>query len=147
MNRCEGCGLEIANGTDGCQELFDTFRVRELNELASGYRSTRLTIDVYSLQHPERYCVSAKSLAAHLTGVAWALDHGGGERGLQVLQRCAKPPLPAERGQLTIAGLAAASDPDDYMVRLDRWARSVWEAYAPLHQMASDWIAAAVGRG
>ncbi len=82
LDRCQGCGLVIAHGADGCQDRFDVFRVREARELAPDYRSTRLTIDVYSLQHSERYCVSAKSLAAHLTGVAWSIEHDGSERGL-----------------------------------------------------------------
>lgn len=151
MNRCEGCGLVIANGADGCQAAFDAFRVREVRELASGYASTRLTIDVYSLQHPDRYCVSAKSLAAHLTGLAWSIEQGGSERGLQIPQRwlnspgkLVKPGLPRERGALTIAYVAAAESPDDYAVRLARWAQSTWAAYAPLHQVAWDWISAAL---
>ena len=73
MDACGGCGLEIVGGEAACQALFDAFRVRETAELAPSYASTRLTVDVYCLQHPDRYCVSAKSLAAHLTGYATLL--------------------------------------------------------------------------
>ena len=138
----------IAGGTDGCQRLVDEFRAREMSELAPSYAWTRLTVDVYCLQHPDRYCVSAKSLAAHLTGLAWTLEHGVDQgAGLRKLQRSldgrvdrAKPPIPRERGKLTIADVTAAHD---YTAAVDAWARSTWEAYSPLHETARAWIARA----
>ncbi|HET7465879.1 MAG TPA: DUF5946 family protein [Candidatus Dormibacteraeota bacterium] len=154
MEECGGCGLRIAGGAEGCQALFDEFRAREMSELAPGYASTRLTVDVYCLQHPDRYCVSAKSLAAHLAGVGWAVERGGGEWGLRQLQRwldagprLQKPALPERRGALTIAGVAPAATTADYVAALDRWARSTWSAYADLHDVARRWIDAAVGLG
>jgi Family of unknown function (DUF5946) len=148
---CEGCGLRIAGGTTSCQAMFDEFRAREMSELAPSYASTRLTVDVYCLQHPDRYCVSAKSLAAHLTGVGWAVERGGGEWGLRRLQRwldsspaLKKPALPASRGELTIADLSGAADTGAYIAALDRWARTTWAAYSELHEIARRWIDAAV---
>jgi len=127
--------------------LFDEFRVREMSGLAGSYAATRLTIDVYCLQHPERYCVSAKSLAAHLTGLCWALEHGISEGGLRELQRrldgrhdLVKPPLPSSRGTLTVADIARVAGPDEYMKALDGWARSTWAAYADLQETARAWI-------
>jgi hypothetical protein len=143
--------LEIAGGTDGCQALFDQFRLREASELARDYGSTRLTIDIYSVQHPDRYCVSAKSLAAHLTGLCWAVERGGSEAGLRALQRWLngsvplnKPDIPKNRGKLTVADIASAVDQPAYAAALDRWARSTWEAYSPLHEVARHWIDEAV---
>jgi hypothetical protein len=143
--------LEIAGGTDGCQALFDQFRVRESAELARDYGSTRLTIDIYSVQHPDRYCVSAKSLAAHLTGLCWAVERGESEVGLRVLQRWLngsvplnKPAIPKDRGKLTVADIASAVEQAAYAAALDRWARSTWEAYSPLHEVARHWIDEAV---
>jgi len=148
---CQGCGLQVAGGTAGCQAIFDEFRAREMSELAPTYASTRLTVDVYCLQHPDRYCVSAKSLAAHLTGVGWAVERGGGEWGLRQLQRwldtgpkLEKPALPAGHGALTIADVTGAADTDAYIGALDRWARSTWMAYSELHDIAGRWIEAAV---
>lgn len=116
-------------------------------ELATAYAPTRLSIDVYCLQHPERYCVSAKSLAAHLTGLCWALEHGISEGGLRELQRrlnsqndLVKPPIPAGRGALTVADISTVAGPGEYMQALDRWARSTWAAYADLHETARAWI-------
>src|SRR5260370_28960709 len=85
LGTCDGCGLEIAGGTHGCQALFDQFRLRESAELAHDYGPTRLTIDTYSVQHPDRYCVSAKSLAAHLTALCLALERGAKEAALRRL--------------------------------------------------------------
>jgi len=102
---------------------------------------------VYCLQHPESYCVSAKSLAAHLIGLCWALEHGGGEGGLHELQRrfnrrieFVKPAIPASRGEITIADIASVDGPDEYLQALDGWARSTWAAYAGLHETARAWI-------
>jgi len=148
---CEGCGLLVAGATEGCQAMFDEFRAREMSDLAPSYASTRLSVDVYCLQHPDRYCVSARSLAAHLTGVGWAVERGGGEWGLRQLQRwldtgpkLEKPALPAGRGALTIADIAGARDTDAYFATLDRWARSTWTAYSELHEIARRWIDSAV---
>jgi Family of unknown function (DUF5946) len=154
MEACEGCGLQIAGGTQGCQALFDQLRLRESTELATTYGSTRLTIDVYCLQHPDRYCVSAKSLAAHLTGVGWALERGGDESGLRALQRwlngkveLSKPPVPRLRGEVTIADLASVEGSAAYAAAAERWARSTWAAYSSLHGVARGWIDQAVQRG
>ncbi len=151
MDVCEGCGLHVSGGTAGCQAMFDEFRAREMSELAPSYASTRLTVDVYCLQHPDRYCVSAKSLTAHLTGVGWAVERGGGEWGLRQLQRwldtgpkLEKPAPPTGHGALTIADIASIKDTDDYVAALDRWARSTWTAYSDLHDIAGRWIDAAV---
>jgi hypothetical protein len=121
--------------------------VREVASLATDYRSTRLSVDVYCLQHSERYCVSAKSLAAHLTGLAWSQERDGSIHGLQVLQRwldspgeLQKPGLPAGRGDLTVQQVVAANGPEDYAVRLAEWAASTWAAYDALHEVARAWI-------
>jgi hypothetical protein len=118
-----------------------------MSELAPSYAPTRLTIDIYSLQHPERYCVSAKSLAAHLTGLCWALEHGIGEGGLRELQRrlevrrdLVKPPIPTGHGNLTVGDIAGVAGPDEYAKALDRWARSTWAAYGDLQETARAWI-------
>jgi len=115
------------------------------------YTVRRLAVDCYCLQHPDRYCVSAKSLAAHLTGACWALEFGGGEPGLKALQSwlngrvpLAKPALPSSFGALTVADVAAA---DSLAEGVEAWARSTWEAYAGLHPTTRGWVKAATGRG
>jgi hypothetical protein len=138
MDSCEGCGLLIAGGTAGCQALFDELRSGQL--VASTYQAQRMTVDTYCLQHPDRYCVSAKSLAAHLTGLCWALEYSGNPSGLNALQRwlngpprIEKPSVRSFRGALTVA-----DTPD--LEAIERWARSTWEAYSSLHPLARQWI-------
>ena len=115
------------------------------------YTVRRLAVDCYCLQHPDRYCVSAKSLAAHLTGLAWALEFGGGGEGLAGLQRwlsgkvpLVKPELPERFGGVTVADAAEAEDPP---AAVDAWARSTWAAYAELHPIARRWVETATARG
>ena len=146
-DRCDGCGLAIAGGTDGCQTLFDDESVREYgNVLFAGRR--RLVVDTYALQHPERYCASATSLAAHLTGLCVAIEHRAREQELNdAIQRWLsrrpeldKPALPTGRGPLTIANVLAATDAVDHRSIVERWARGTWAAYAGLQPVARAWV-------
>jgi hypothetical protein len=111
------------------------------------YPIRRLAVDCYCLQHPDRYCVSAKSLAAHLTGACWALEFGGGVEGLRALQSwlngqvpLAKPQLPSTFGEITVVDV---SDAAALAPAVDAWARATWEAYAELHDIARAWVRAA----
>ena len=61
-NRCEGCGLQVAGGTAGCQAILDQLLALHFGN-ATYFGVHRLFIDTYGLQHPERYCASFKSLA------------------------------------------------------------------------------------
>ena len=107
-----------------------------------------MTVDTYSLQHPDRYCISAKSLAAHLTGLCWLLELAGNRavgseslrRWLDGQPRMEKPAVPSFRGRLTVADVRDAADPDAYARAVEAWARSTWEAYASLHSLAHHWI-------
>jgi hypothetical protein len=147
IERCEGCGLAVAGGTSGCQAIFDELLARDFGDIAY-FRTHRMMVDVYSLQHPDRYCASAKSLAAHLTGLAWLMEHDGnravGNASLRPWLdgpgRLVKPPLPAFRGALTVAHVRGASGPIAHASAVEEWARSTWEAYAPLHEVARQWI-------
>jgi uncharacterized protein DUF5946 len=125
----------------------DALLARDFSDVAY-FRVHRLMVDTYALQHPERYCASAKSLAAHLTGLCWLIERGGsravgGEplRGwLNGKVPLEKPAIPAHRGTLTIADVMDAPDAAAYADAVDRWSRATWEAYAPLHAQARAWI-------
>jgi len=151
---CDGCGLEVAGGTRGCQLVMDELVARDFTSIYH-FRVHRMMVDTYSLQHPERYCASAKSLAAHLTGLGWLVEHEGDRAvGSEALRHwldgrpaLEKPPIPSFRGRLTIGDVRAAEDPDAYARAVERWARSTWEAYAPLHEVAREWIRHALATG
>ena len=146
-DRCDGCGLAVKGGTEGCQALFDDESVREYGNVAFAGRR-RLVVDTYALQHPDRYCRSAISLAAHLTGVCVAVEHRAREEMLNdAVQRWLsrrpeldRPALPTERGPLTIADVLAAKDAVNHRAIVERWARGTWAAYADLQDTARAWV-------
>jgi hypothetical protein len=150
--RCEGCGIEVAGGTAGCQLWFDELMARSWTPAV--FSVHRLMVDAYSVQHPARYCRSGKSLAAHLGGLCCALEHAGDPRALDALRdwldgdrKVDKPLLPDKRGTITIADVRAqAGDPAQLKRAVERWARSACEAYAPLHGTARQWVTAALSR-
>jgi hypothetical protein len=147
---CASCGLIVAGGTEGCQRLFESIGLREHEDLQFA-RYHRIVVDVYAMQHPDRYGRSAKSFAAHLTGLcAWIDDEAGAQAANAVVQRwlsgpspIEKPSLPTRYGAITIGDLVEAEDPLRYGEVLRRWARTTWDAYALLHGTAREWIATA----
>jgi hypothetical protein len=146
-DRCAGCGLEIAGGTAGCQALFERLVGRDFTEVAY-FTVHRMMVDVYALQHAERTCKSAKSFAAHLCGLCDLLERGASRAiGSDPLRawldgptELERPQPPDFRGALTIAEVAAAEGPTEHARRVEAWARSTWEAYAPLHELAREWL-------
>ena len=118
-------------------------------ELASDWR---LIVDCYSVQH-DKYILSGRSLAAHLTGVGIAIEHDDGDGSLlramqQWLSRTRelpKPAVPTDRGAVTIDDVIGAA-PEERHAVVERWAAAAWEAWAAHQELARDWIAAARGR-
>jgi len=147
MDRCDGCGLAVEGGADRCQAMFDDASVREYGDVRFAGRR-RLVVDTYALQHPDRYCKSATSLAAHLTGACIAIEYRTREVELNdAVQRWLgrrpeldRPDVPASRGPLTIADVLAATSVNDHRAVVERWARGTWAAYAKLHLIARTWV-------
>lgn len=137
-------------GRDACQTLFEGLGLRAFED--SRYAAMRrLAVDCYACQH-DRYILSGRSLAAHLTGLAVAIEHGGDEHVNERVQRwlsgtrnIEKPAVPRLRGNVTIADVAAVP-PDEYAAAVRRWAESVWDAWRDHHALAREWIAAARSR-
>jgi hypothetical protein len=108
-----------------------------------------MLVDTYCLQHPDRYCVSAISMAAHLTGLCVAVEcrdreeplNAAVQRWLSRRPRLDKPTPPDDRGNLTIADVRLTADPSQHAGAAAAWARATWSAYAPLHDIARRWIA------
>lgn len=150
---CASCGLAVAGGTDGCQRLFESIGLREYEDMRFA-RYHRIVVDVYAMQHPDRYGRSAKSFAAHLTGLcAWLDKEADAQPVNAAVQRWLSGPSPIEKPQLpptygadTVRDLIDADDPVHYGEVVRRWARSTWDAYASLHATARDWIATAAAQ-
>jgi Family of unknown function (DUF5946) len=146
--------MPVEGGEIGCQGIFEQLLARDFGNVLY-FRSHRMLVDTYALQHPERYCVSAKSLAAHLTGLCWLLERDGNRAiGGEELRRWLNGPakiekparLPDQRGDLTIRSVLATHDPESHARAVEAWARSTWQAYAALHPLARRWIDAAVAQ-
>src|SRR5437773_11976304 len=128
--QCNGCGIEAPEGAAGCQALFERLMARELSD-PSTYAIHRMMVDAYCLQHPDAYCASAKSFAAHLTGLCCAIEYGGApsvygatRRALDGVPPIRKPALPGDRGALTIDHVFGAAGPEAYERALREWADS-----------------------
>jgi len=151
-NICSDCGATAAEGRRGCQKLFDEVIAREFGDYRYG-RLHRLTVDAYSLQHPELYMRSGKSFVAHLTGMCTALEYDDSRTINQAMQRWLngprvverpEPPPPLKRGDLTIAYLDGAANPEEHLKRVREWARSTWNAWSAYHDLARQWIDRAI---
>lgn len=144
---CEDCGAVVAEGKVGCLKLFEEVLAREFSDYRYG-KIHRLTVDAYSLQHPDAYMRSAKSLAAHLTGIYAALESDDALTSNQTVQKWLstnpkidKPArLPKQRGNLTITYIHGAVDAGEHSKRVREWARDVWSAWSEHHALAKKLI-------
>ncbi|MDQ3179366.1 MAG: DUF5946 family protein, partial [Acidobacteriota bacterium] len=100
------CGLETKQI---CKELFEEILAKEFSDFRYA-KIHRLTVDTYCLQHPDIYMVSAKSFAAHLTGMCCAMEYGDELDLLNLLQKwlngekhLEKPEMLKYLGNLTIS--------------------------------------------
>ncbi len=151
LDPCPGCGF--AGGRQACQELFDdvALRVRAL-AWTDSMKTWRLMHDTYDIQHEADFCGRYKGLMMHLGGVCWAIEFGGDESGYRALQQLVElnpwqdrpypppPGIPKARGTITVASLRDLGEPGLLIAGVDRWARSVWMAYADLHVVARGWV-------
>lgn len=152
-NICIDCGTVVPDGRAGCLKLFEEIIAREFSDYRFG-KIHRLTVDVYSLQHPDEYMRSGKSFAAHLTGICAALENAG-EQAFAVNQTIQKwlstnpaiekpARLPERRGTLTITHIHDVADSDEYGRRVREWAQDVWKAWSEHHELARNLISEAV---
>ena len=144
---CQDCGAVVAEGNAGCLKLFEEILAREFSDYRYG-RIHRLTVDAYSLQHPEAYMRSGKSFAAHLTGMCAAIENKSTHALNQAVQKwlstnpkIEKPvKIPKQRGDLTITYIHSAADPEEHTKRVREWAREVWGAWSEHHALARQFI-------
>jgi hypothetical protein len=142
-------------GAQGCNELFQEVVGREFTR-PELFQVHRLTVDAYSLQHPDQYMRSAKSAAAHLIGMCWAMEgrHDPSvsiavSRFLDGAPRITRPnrlPPPGERGTMTIVDIFLAPDSAEHIRRVGEWARGAWEAWSDHHVLARTWLEEARAR-
>lgn len=140
------CSCGLASEAE-CKRHFDATLVKEFSDYRYA-KIHRLTVDVYSLQHPDPYMISAKSFAAHLTGMCCAMEHESDPGMMRALQAwlngkredLEKPALLEDVGELTIAHILEAPNAAEHERLVVEWASDVWDAYAVYHDLARDWI-------
>jgi len=149
---CEDCGAVVAQGKAGCLKVFEEILAKEFSDYQYG-KIHRLTVDTYSLQHPEEYMRSGKSFAAHLTGICAALEYENTlainrmvQKWISTNPKIEKPAqLPGRGGDLTITYIQRASDAEEHIRRVREWAKDVWEAWSKHHDLARRLISEATG--
>ena len=146
---CPECGAPVAGGRAGCQALYDALAAPGAGELGLSARRD-LAFDAYCMQHPDTYCRSAKSYAAHLTRLCCGLEYGGDPQVYRAIQRwlngavpLQKPAVLTERGQLTVADLQAAANSQEMARLAQAWAEAVWHAYSSQQDLAREWMSLA----
>jgi len=103
---CTECSALVPAEFQSC----DAFLLSVLTNLKSA--PPRLLIDTFAMQHPKRSCKSAKSYAAHFTGLCCGVEYGGSANVYAAIQRwlngpaerigLARPQEPEYRGRLTL---------------------------------------------
>lgn len=155
-HRCPECGADGAADEEECNRLFQEVVGREFSQ-PELFHVHRLTVDAYSLQHPGQYMKSAKSAAAHLTGMCWAMEGQDDpsishalSRFLDGAPKLVRPePVPPgrARGGLTIADVHSAEDSEQHIQRVKEWARGAWASWAQHHEQARRWVEEVKAKG
>lgn len=145
---CIECRFRATAGAASCDVLRDQLLARDFEQPALYWRSHRMAVDAYCLQH-SAYVASGKSLAAHLCGLCIAFEHSNDSDKLRGIQewlstnpQIRKPALPQFRGEVTIGHVAGIGDANEFATAVRVWAESVWQAYRDLQPLAREWIAA-----
>lgn len=144
---CDECQRKIPGGREACRADFERLLARDFSD-SNFFRTHRLFVDTYALQHPDQFCISAKSFAAHLMDLCAILQRGANAAiGHEPLQKwlngantIEKPPIPPWRGQLNLGDLADLDNPETWSVALGKWAESTWAAYGELHPWTQQFL-------
>jgi hypothetical protein len=151
VSRCEYCDAQGVGGYEGCRLLFNAITAQSFSS-AAHFAVHRAAVDCYALQHPEYFCASAKSYAAHLSGLCVAIEYDRSVEVNAAIQKwlngpidLQKPKLLIERGEINILHLKNVIEPEERAQRVDEWCQNIWAAYAELHDIARSVVWAALG--
>ncbi|MBM4068192.1 MAG: hypothetical protein FJ271_04525 [Planctomycetes bacterium] len=145
---CPACGAPGVGGLDGCRAMLGRVGEREFSD-PEYFRAHRLTVDAYSLQHPEQFMESSKSAAAHLAGMCWSMERGRSIHLPAPLKcwvdgprkyACVTPPPPRARGTITVVDVVGAEDAAEHERRVEAWAQSAWAAWSDHWAQARAWV-------
>jgi len=125
----------------GCFAAYAELLGRQVSN-ASLARAHMLSADIYPAQHPGvPGRQSSQSVWVHLVGLCLMLEYGfDGVASALAKARLAAPDAtfdwlepPVSRGEMTVLDILAAETADEQIAAVQRWARTVWAAWAPHH--------------
>ena len=154
--RCVGCGAPVPDidgpthtyigASPGCWQAYGELLVRDYGEDRAP-PIVELAVDAYAVQHPgvpgRR---SSQSVAIHLLILCLVLERGldpaRATRARRHYTHRAFPWLepPASQGEVTVLDVLAARDPAEHAAGVERWARSVWDAWSAHHDTVRRWL-------
>lgn len=146
---CPGCKVVLPvfagpthaylGASPACWDLYSRVLAREYGD--PRYRAAhRLTVDSYAAQHPGE--AELQSVNVHLVALHLQLNRNLAPsfvtRLLRLITGRMKGELtwlspPASLGEVTVADVAQAADPQEHATQVTRWAHSVWQAWQPHH--------------
>lgn len=146
---CPHCGASLRDD-EKCDALFEKVLEREYSNPEYGAVHL-LTVDCYALQHSEIH--SPRSNAFHLLRLSFILHYGSlpaigfQDKRLDALVKRKYrdfPDLraPYDRGNVTVANVIEAINPQEHRHLVMQWAQAVWDAYGAYHQWVNEMIEA-----
>lgn len=152
LRACFSCGARVpesdvappdhVHSSPGCWAVYGEVLAREYENPAL-MANHQLTVDAYALQHPgdghaER--AARRSVYLHLIGLCAVLERElPPYRATRLIKKVAESGFepqwfepPVELGEVTVADVHDAG-PAEHLEAVERWARSVWQAWFPHH--------------
>jgi hypothetical protein len=155
--RCCGCNEEFPAidgpthaymlSSPGCWAAYGELLVKEYQDRRYAPLH-RLSVDTYAVQHPGVDTPQARnSVGIHLSRLylmlefGWPIEHANDAMLSITAKKKSYPWLtpPLSRGSLTVKQVLLASDPEEHLAAVGRWARSVWQAWAEHHETVRQW--------
>lgn len=155
---CFGCGGAFAaidgpshrymTSTPGCWQAYGEVLAREYSDQAYA-RLHRLTVDSYAVQHPgQSGPQTIQSVAGHLMALCQVLERGKSmpeatqTMGLVTRRKGHYVWLepPSSMGAVTVADVQATQSVETHLAMVQKWADSVWSAWAPHHDQVRWWL-------
>jgi hypothetical protein len=153
-----GCGLvtEAVAGpvhrymasTPGCWEAYGRLLAREYEDRAR-WRTHRLTVDAYAVQHPGVDGAQARnSVGIHLSRLGlmfqrgWPLERANDAMLAITAKKFEYPwlsPPPILAGK-TVGDVLAAETAEAHMLAVEDWARAVWASWGEYHATVRGWL-------
>jgi hypothetical protein len=157
MERCV-CGFEAEKSdgptheyilsTAGCWEAYGRLLAREYEDQAR-WRTHRLTVDAYAVQHPGVDGPQARnSVGLHLSRLGllfdrgWTLEQANDAMLAISAKKFSYPWLlpPSGVAGVTVEDVLAAQTAEAHMRAVEGWAQAVWGSWEQHHATVREWL-------